>query len=255
MRRGVGAAVVALGLLAGCRKSAPPVPRQSAPRPAIRSLYALDPATLGAVSGVVKFAGVVPPPARLDTGKDPECGATFSQELAVHDGRLANVYVYVKSGPAAAMAIGESWMAPVVLNQKGCSFVPHVVAVMAGQRIEFRDDDSATCALQARPATPGNAEVDLTVGPRDAAGQVRMFRKPEVMVPVRCKQRPWMNAFLNISPTPFFAVTGADGSFELSGLPAGEYVLGLVQEKMGERTLRVTVRAQSTTAVDMTYSL
>jgi plastocyanin len=252
-------AAVALGLAGlglGCRKSVPPVQPEPAAKPSIRSLYALDPATLGAVIGVVKFVGNAPASVRIDTSADPRCGVVgvFSEQYAVHDGHLANVYVYVKSGPAAAMALGSSWNAPVVLDEAGCSFQPHVVAVMVGQRVEFRNDDSVVHAVHATPGTTGNAAVDISLSPRDVP-QVRMFRKPEVMMPVRCDKHPWMNAYINISPTPFFAVTGADGKFELKGLPAGEYTLGFVQEKMGERTVTVTVKPQATTPTDMTYSL
>ena len=258
MRRLVFAAV-ALGLAgfgSGCRKSAPPVQPEPAVKPSIPSLYALDPATLGAVSGVVKFLGSAPAAVRIDTSADPGCGGggVYSEQYAVHDGHLANVYVYVKSGPSAAMALGSSWNMPVVLDEAGCNFEPHVVAVMVGQRVEFRNDDSVVHAVRATPSVAGNAAVDVSLSPKGAA-QVRIFRKPEVMMPVRCGKHPWMNAYINVSPTPFFAVTGEDGKFELRGLPAGEYTLGFVQEKMGERTVTVTVKPQATTATDMTYSL
>lgn len=267
MRRRAGAAVAALGLaglglLPGCSKKATPAARESAPKPAIPSLYALDPAKLGAISGVVKFMGTPPPPVRGEGSADPCAGGgSSSEELAVADGRLANVYVYVKSGPAAAMTMGAAWMEPVVLDQQGCRFVPHVVAVMVGQRVELRNDDRAMRMVHALPSAAGNARVDVMLAaaaqplPARSAGQVRMFRKPEAMMPVRSDGHPGMSAYINVSPTPFFAVTGADGRFELKGLPAGEYTLGFVQEKMGERTVNVTVKAQATTVAGMTYSL
>lgn len=255
MRR-LAVAAVALGLVTGlgCRK--PPAPVESAPqKPVIRSLNALDPATMGTVSGVVKFAGTPPATVPVDMSADPGCGGgTSAEPVAVQDGKLANVYVYVKNGPPAAMALGESWMEPVVLDAKGCSFVPHVAAVMVGQRVEFRNDDVVTHAVRVTPNVAGNAAVDIVEGSK-SAGQTKFFRKPEVMMPVRCARHPWMSGYLSVSPTPFFAVTGADGKFELKGLPAGEYTLGFVQEKMGERTAGVTVKPQATAAADMTYSL
>jgi plastocyanin len=253
MRRLAFAAVV-LGLVSGCRKA--PAPVESAPpKPVIRSLNALDPATMGTVSGVVKFAGMPPAAVRVDTSSDPGCGAgTSAEPVSVQDGKLANVYVYVRSGPPAAMALGESWMEPVVLDTKGCNFVPHVAAVMVGQRVEFRNDDAMAHTVRVTPHVAGNTAVDITEGPK-SAGQTRIFRKPEAMMPVRCGRHAWMSGILNVSPTPFFAVTGADGKFELKGLPAGEYTLGFVQEKIGERTLTVRVKPQVTSAADMTYSL
>jgi len=263
MRGTVGAAVAGLGLLtglgllAGCRSRSSTGPSETA-ESGVKPLVYLDPATLGDVSGVVKLAGEVPAPARIDTAVDPACELagveTFTEQYVVKDGRLANVYVYVKSGPAVAMAEGASWMAPAVLDQKRCSYVPHVIAVMVGQRVEFRNGDPARHSVHVMPAVAGNAEVNLSEASKGAP-QVKVFRKSEVMMPVRCSHHPWMNAFVNVSPTPWFAVTGADGRYELKGLPAGDYMLGFVQEKMGEQSVAVTVKPQAAATADVTYAM
>jgi len=74
------------------------------------------------------------------------------------------------------------------------------------------------------------------------------------MLPVRCNNHPWMNAFINVSATPFFAVSDAEGHFELRGLPPGEYTIGAVHEKLGEKTLQVTVTAQGTAKADFSFA-
>ena len=104
------------------------------------------------------------------------------------------------------------------------------------------------------PVVVGNQAVDISQGPKGAP-QTKSSRQPEVMIPVRCNNHPWMNAFINVSATPWFAVTGADGKFELKGLPAGEYMLGAVQEKMGEQTLNVTVKAKEQATADFTFAM
>jgi plastocyanin len=144
--------------------------------------------------------------------------------------------------------------ASVVMDQKGCMYVPHVVAAQVGQPVDFHNDDVTMHNVHAVPAVAGNAPVDISQGPKGAP-QVRTFKQPEAMMPVRCNNHPWMDAFINISATPFFAVTGPDGKFALKGMPAGEYVLGAVQEKMGEQEVKVTVRAKEQATADFTFAM
>jgi hypothetical protein len=119
--------------------------------------------------------------------------------------------------------------------------------------VEFRNDSGKRQDIAVKPTVAGNAAVNLTLEP-GAGPKMAMFRKPEVMMAVRGSAQPGDVAFVNISPTPFFAVTGTDGSFKLQGLPAGEYTLGLVQEKMGERDVQVTVKPQLTVTADVSFT-
>jgi plastocyanin len=218
----------------------------------------LDPATLGMVSGTVQFAGKAPQRVKIDMSQDPVCsmmgGDNFAEQYVVKDGKLANVYVYVKSGPAAAMSAPAATTAPVVLDQVGCKYGPHVIAVMRGGSVEFRNSDSTMHNIHTMPEASGNAVIDVSQGPKGAP-VAKVFAKPEVMLEVRCNNHPWMNAFINVSTTPFFGVTDAAGHFEISGLPAGDYVLGAVHEKMGEQDINVTVKPQETVKADYSFSL
>ncbi|MEO6983168.1 MAG: carboxypeptidase regulatory-like domain-containing protein [Edaphobacter sp.] len=218
----------------------------------------LDPATLGAVSGTIHFAGKAPARVKIDMSQDPVCsmmgGDNFSEQYVVKDGELANVFVYVKSGPAAAMSASATSTAPVVLDQVGCKYVPHVVGVMRGGAVEFRNSDGTMHNIHTMPTVPGNAAVNVSQGARGAP-ETKQFNEPELMMPVRCNNHPWMNAFINVASTPFFAVTDAEGRFEIKGLPAGTYTLGAVHEKLGEQTMTVTVAAQETGKADFTYSM
>jgi hypothetical protein len=191
---------------------------------------AVDPATVGTVRGVILFKGKAPAKVRIDTSMDPACGVggggpVYSEQYAVKDGKLANVFVYVKSGPPGVSNVPVS-MQPVVLDQVHCQYVPHVVAVV----------------------------IDVSQGPRGAA-QVKQMMQPETMIPVRCNNHPWMNAFINVAPTPFFAVSDAAGGFELHGLPPGTYVIGAVHEKLGEQTITVNVSANSVQKADFSYAM
>ena len=266
MRRTFGwlmTAVVASGL-AGCRPSdavkqsqvidngikseGPVAPPQSAP---------IDPATLGTVSGTVRLAGRPPQRLKIDMSQDPGCSASvgdnFAEQYVVKNGRLANVYVYVKSGPPMAMGYVGPTPAPVVMDQVGCRYAPHVIALMRGGSVEFRNSDGTMHNVHTMPAAAGSEPINISLAPK---GEPRMkkFLQPEAMMPVRCNTHPWMNAFINVSATPFFAVTDGDGHFGITGLPAGTYTLAVVHETMGEQTMTVTVEPQKTAKADFSFS-
>lgn len=244
--------------LTGCKsgQKQPQVPAAEAhpaPRPP------LDPATLGDVSGVVRFAGNAPAPIKIDTSMDPACGlngggSVLTEQYVVNNNRLANIYVYVKSGPPQAIANAPQRTDPVVLDQKGCVYLPHVIGVEVGEPVEFRNSDTTMHNIHTLPDASGNPAIDVSQGPKGAP-QSRSFSKPEIMMAVRCNNHPWMNAFINVSATPWFAVTGPDGKFTLKGLPAGDYMLGAVQEKMGEQEIKVTVKPKTSAQADFTFAL
>jgi plastocyanin len=259
-KRGWLMVAVVLGVLVGCKSSDVAKQAQADKMAPVASPAStpLDPATLGMVSGTIRFSGHAPAPAKIDMSMDPICSMTggdnFAEQYIVHNGNLANVYVYVKSGPPAAMSAPVSVPAPVVvLDQIGCKYVPHVIAVARGGSVEFRNSDSTMHNIHTMP-TDGDPSIDISQAPKGAP-QVKQFNQPDVMMPVRCNNHPWMNAFINVSATPFFAVTGPDGRFNINGLPSGTYTLAAVHEKMGEQTMTVTVEPKGTAKADFNFSV
>ena len=267
--RKFGSGVLLLGCLllpvAGCKKE----PERSAEGTGGASQAAtppvgvpVDSSTAGTVAGTVTLQGKPPARLQIDMSQDPVCSMTGGQNLAeqyvVHEGKLANVYMYVKSGPAAAMNAapppGSRAAAPVVLDQKGCRYTPHVIAVMRGGAVEFRNSDPTMHNIHTMPAVDGNAAMDVSQGPLGKA-DVHRFAAPEVMLPVRCNNHPWMNAFINVAPTPFFAVTDEAGHFAIDGLPAGQYTLGFVHERMGEKDVEIDVKAKETAKTDLSFAV
>jgi plastocyanin len=218
----------------------------------------LDPATLGTVSGTIHFAGKPPERLKIDMSQDPVCemtgGDNYAEQYVVHNGELAHVYIYVKSGPPAAMAQPAVNTVPVVLDQIGCKYVPHVIAAMVGEPVQFKNSDGTMHNIHTMPTVPGNPPFDVSQA-ANGAPDSKMFPSPEIMMPVRCNNHPWMNAFINVSATPYFAVSDADGKFTISGLPPGTYTLAAVHEKLGEQTMTVPVAPQKTSKADFTYSM
>jgi len=228
-------AILISSLLAftGCNKA--PAPAQEASASATVPAP-IDPAMSASISGVVNFGGTPPPAQSIDMSADSGCkGQNQSETVVVKNGRLANVLIYVKEGLGA-----HKFSAPlekVVIDQKGCRFVPHVAAAMVGQPVEFLNSDDALHNIHPMPKS--NSEWNQSQMPN---GQfARPFTAAELMIPVKCNQHPWMRMYLNIVDNPYFAVTGADGSFILKGLPPGTYTIAAVQEKFGEKDTQISV--------------
>lgn len=255
------AAVLALGLaagLAGCkpdaavRKGEPvnpgPGASKAAPAP---SAPVPDSGTLGSIMGSVTYSGEPPARVPIDMSQDPACGLSGGQNLSEQyvigkSGGLANVYVYLKD----AKNYGSVDPTPVVIDQKGCRFVPHVVAIQAGGAVEFRNSDPTMHNVHA--VTVSGKSLDVSQGP-GAKPQDVTFDTPATMMPIRCNNHPWMEALLNVAPNRFFAITDANGQFRITGVPAGTYTVAFVHEKLGEEDMKVTVSAMSTTPVLHTY--
>ena len=211
----------------------------------------------GSVSGTILFTGRAPAPVLIDTSMDPACNLSgakvYSEQFGVAEGKLANVFVYVKQGPPAAMQVAPL-MPPTVLDQKNCQYLPHVVGVFQGGVVEFRNEDPTMHNIHTMPTVVGNETVDISQGPKGAP-VTKKFTNAELMMPVRCNNHPWMNAYINVSPTPWFAVTDKAGHFDLKGLPPGQYTLAAVHEKLGEKTIQVNVSANGVAKPELSYSL
>jgi uncharacterized protein (DUF2141 family) len=81
----------------------------------------------------------------------------------------------------------------------------------------------------------------------------KQFTQQEVMIPVTCEVHGWMQAYIGVIDHPYFAVTGDDGSFTLQGLPPGTYTLEAWHEKLGTKTMQVTVAAQESKQADFSF--
>ena len=209
----------------------------------------VDPATAANISGTVSFNGDPPRVHAIDMSNDPGCkGQTESEQVVVDDGHLANVLVYVKQGlPDAAYDPSQQTLS---IKQESCRYVPHMAAVMVGQPVQFEDDDQTLHNIH--PMPKNNPEWNQSQMPHSQPLE-KTFSQPEVMIPVKCNQHPWMHMYLNVIANPYFTITGKDGKFTLQGLPPGTYTIAAVQEKYGEKTQTVTVGAKEDKNVNFSY--
>jgi hypothetical protein len=211
------------------------------------------------ITGHVKVLGQVANPV-IDMSEDPDCEAKYktrprAEIVTVNpNGTLANVLVYVRAGPPADTPYTAP-TTPVVLNQAACMFHPHVLAVMVNQPLEIRNSDGLGHNVAGDYLFLGKLNRPFNIS-RPGAGMMvtRTFSAPEVVIPLQCNMHGWMHAYLGVFAHPFFAVTGADGSFTLSGLLPGIYIIDTWQEKYGTQEITVTVAAGETKVVDVSYA-
>jgi plastocyanin len=244
-------ALCGLLALAACSKkeeapAASPMADQPAAQPAATPI---DPATVATISGTVKFDGTAPKPSKIDMSQDPACkGGNEAENVVVNGGDLANVFVYVKDGLGSRTF--DVPTTPVVLDQSGCKYHPHVLGVMAGQTVQIKNDDQTTHNIH--PTPQNNREWNESQPPSSPALE-KNFAREEIMLPVKCNQHPWMKMYINVVKSPFFAVTDKDGKYTIAGLPPGDYTIAFVQEKLGEQDQKVTVAAKESKTVDQSF--
>ncbi len=245
----LGLAVLALLLLAACSKKEEQPKSEEKAATAAAPATPIDQSTVGSVSGVVKYAGPAPKPAKIDMSQDPACKGTNNVEtLVVDNGNLENAFVYVKDGLG-----NRTFDVPkeaATLDQKGCRYHPHVLGIMAGQMLKVINSDDTTHNIH--PTPKDNREWNESQPPK-AAPIEKSFAREEIMLPVKCNQHPWMKMYINVVKSPFFAVTDKDGKYTLKGLPPGDYTIAVVQEKLGEQTQKVTVGPKESKTADFTF--
>ncbi|HXG60233.1 MAG TPA: carboxypeptidase regulatory-like domain-containing protein [Planctomycetota bacterium] len=206
----------------------------------------------GAIRGRVRFEGPVPPPGRVPMATNPECaalhdGPVLDEAIAVRDGRLKNVFVHVKQG---LEKYAFPWPTePVVVSNARCLYVPRVAGAQVHQPVRFVNEDPAAHNIHGF-AAQGRFNFTLSM---KGLGQTLKFRRPEVMIPLKCDLHPWMIGYLGVVPHPFHRVTGEDGAFELSGLPEGEYAVEAWHEKCGTQTRGVRVTPGATAEVEFVF--
>ncbi len=213
----------------------------------------VDAATAGDIEGVVAFDGMAPKNEPIKMNADPVCvkenPTPQSQETyEVADGKLANVFVYVKDGLGNYSYDPPS--GPVTIDQKGCRYHPHVFGIRVGQELDIVNSDPTLHNIHALPK--GNAEFN-TGQPIQGMKTVHVFNAKEVMVPFKCDVHGWMNAYVGVVDNPYFAVTGPDGKFSIKGLPPGTYTIEAWHEKAGTQTAQVTLGAKETKQANFTF--
>jgi plastocyanin len=207
----------------------------------------------GTINGHIRVKGKVPGNPIIRMGMDPVCatlnaGRRTVQEIVVAgpDGSLANAFVSLQGSFPATPVPAE----PVTIDQRGCVYVPRVVGAQVGQTIQVRNSDEVYHNVHSVSAH-GNA-FNISQPKAGVVQQIRL-RDPEIMLRVACDVHRWMTAFVGVVSHPYFATTGAGGTYTIANVPAGTYTIQAWHEHFGVLTQIVRVTDGSTSTVEFSY--
>lgn len=244
------ASTLAVLLVSGC--SAPPetaqekTPAGEAP-PSTETLAE----AAGVIEGRVIFEGeTVPEPTRVRNTTDPEhCGEIHSLEnilVSPANRGLQNVAVTL-----TGIELPEGYRAPVsqlVVDNQDCRFEPHVAVLTAGSSIKAVNSDPIYHSVHLYGLK--NINISLHIS---KSRVVELPNRPGKII-VKCDVHGWMQAYIQVDPHPFHAVTGEDGGFRIAGIPAGTHSLEAWHEHFGSRKIQVTVNPDQTSNLVIPYA-
>jgi plastocyanin len=249
------AALMALAITGCGSKDSGQTAEQPAAPAAAPTGKTVDATTTGSVTGTVTLDGKAAPEKPINMSAEPYCqkansGPVVPPTVVTDDkGDLGNVVIFVKDGLGDYVFTTPTDSVP--LAQKGCMYSPHVIAVMAGQTFEVKNDDQTTHNIHPMPKdnrewnksqAPGTSPIDDS------------FARPELAIPVKCNVHPWMKSYIFVFKNPYYAITGKDGSFELKNLPPGTYTIEAWQEKYGTQDQTVTIGPKESKTVQFKFN-
>jgi len=188
---------------------------------------------------------------------DPACAKKHTapvanEALVLGTGNtMANIMVYVTKGLPA----GKTYPAPttpVVIDQNGCQYKPHVMGIMVGQPYKILNSDGILHNIHTLSTINPTFNKGMTASIKEVT---TTFNKPEAIFHIKCDVHPWMSAFLGVFTNPFYSVTSTDGKFTISGLDPGTYEITAWHERLGTQTASVTVGANETKSQNFKFAL
>lgn len=196
-------------------------------------------APTGTIKGTVLFEGEPPERATLDRKSDPFCkqaDTALADDVVVTKGKLAGVLVRVANGSAGTHTAPAT---PAIVDQKGCAYFPHVVGLVAGQKLAVRNSDGTMHNVHARAA--GKDVLNKMQAAKAADLAVDASAKPGDVIELSCGVHPWMHAYAVVQDHPYFAVTASDGTFQIIGLAPGKYTLEAWHPTLGAKSMPIQI--------------
>ena len=205
----------------------------------------------GTISGKVTYTGTPVKQKSIDMSKEPSCAKqhptpiTFETVVTGANNALDNVVVYISAGADDANAPAKA----VTFTQKGCQYLPHVIAMHTGQELEVLNADQTSHNIHPMPKI--NREWNKSQPPGSPPIQEK-FDSPE-FISVKCNIHPWMHGYFAVLKTNHYSITEDGGGFTLPNLPPGKYTVTAWHEDYGTQTQDVTITGSETKSIDFTF--
>lgn len=225
---------------------APPLPK----RVEIPPLVLTEAIKPGTIRGVVKILGVPPKRKFLRINSDPKCAALHDGQMPADDivadpeGNVRWAFVYVSKGNTASK---PGPLPPVLLDQVGCRFDPHVLGVQVNQPVNIYNNDPLLHNVHSLPFE--NKEFNFGL-PGAGQFETKRFSTKEVMVRVRCEVHPWMSAWIGVLDHPYFSVTSGSGGYGIVNLPPGRFKVTVWHERYASVEQEVDVPSGGDATLD-----
>ena len=197
-------------------------------------MAALPAASAAEISGTITLKGAPPPETEIPQLKDdPQCAGLHSGPARTRfyvvgpKGELADVFVVLKGMDGKSAGLSAT---PAVLDQRGCEYVPYVLAIQTNQKLLVKNSDPVMHNVHSTPTAPGNEEKNRA---QMAGGSDLAFTFPstETFLRFKCDVHPWMFAYVCVVDHPYFAVSDKDGKYTIKNVPDGRYTLQAYHRK------------------------
>src|SRR5213080_5366160 len=206
----------------------------------------------GTVSGKVTYEGTPAKQKPIDMSKEPSCAKQYATppptETVVTgpNNSLENVVVYISAGAPDEPPPSEA----VVLTQKGCRYLPHVLAFQVNQELKITNEDQTSHNIH--PLAKINREWNKSQPPGTPPISEK-YDKPE-FISVKCNIHPWMHGWFAVVKSSHYAVSDGSGEFKLPNLPPGKYTLTAWHESYGTQTQEVTISGNETKSANFVFT-
>jgi hypothetical protein len=205
----------------------------------------------GTINGKVTYEGTPAKAKTIDMSKEPSCAKQHETPVTTEgvvtgpNNSLENVVVYISAGAPDESAPSQ----PAKFDQKGCQYIPHVLAFQVNQPLEITNNDQTSHNIHPRPTINRGWNISQPAG---SPPDTEKYDKPE-FIPVKCNVHPWMSGQFAVMKNSHYAISGGDGGFSLPNLPPGKYTVTAWHESYGEQAMEVTIEGSETKTANFVF--